>query len=63
MELSVEPDVVARLPGVRLAVVVAHEADDRAERPAVPDARARARVAAATAVWPRRSVSSHPRVR
>jgi hypothetical protein len=61
MELSVEPDVVARLPGVRLAVVVAHEADDRAERPAVPDARAR--VAAATATWPRGSVSSHPRVR
>lgn len=63
MEFSVEPDVFACLPGMRLAVVVAHDVDNRADRPAVAEAWARAWAAAATAVAPYGNVQSHPRVR
>lgn len=63
MEFSVEPDVFACLPGMRLAVVVAHDGDNRADRTAVAEAWARAWAAAATAVAPYGNVQSHPRVR
>ena len=41
MEFSVEPDVFVCFPGMRLAVVVAHNVDNRADRPAVAEATVR----------------------
>jgi DNA/RNA-binding domain of Phe-tRNA-synthetase-like protein len=63
MQFSVEPDVFVRFPGMRLAVVVAHDVDNRADPPAVAEAWARAWAAAATAVAPYGNAQSHPRVR
>jgi hypothetical protein len=61
MEFSVEPEVFVRFPGMRLAVVVAHDVDNRADRPVVDEAWSRAWAGAATAVT--RNAQSHPRVR
>jgi hypothetical protein len=47
MEFFVEPEVFARLPGLRLAVVVARDLDNRAQRPAVDHAWATTWAAAA----------------
>jgi hypothetical protein len=47
MEFSVDPEVFARLPGMRLAVVVAHDVDNRTGRPAVDEAWSAAWAAAA----------------
>jgi DNA/RNA-binding domain of Phe-tRNA-synthetase-like protein len=63
MQFSVEPDVFVRFPGMRLAVVVAHDVDNRADPPAVAEAWARAWAAAATAVAPYGNAQCHPRVR
>jgi DNA/RNA-binding domain of Phe-tRNA-synthetase-like protein len=62
MEFSVEPDVFARLHGMRLAVVVARGVDNVAGRPAVDDAWASAWAAAASSAAPYGNAQSHPRV-
>ena len=62
MEFSVEPEIFARFPGMRLAVVVAHDVDNRADRPAVAEAWARTWSAAGAAVAPYGNAQSHPRV-
>ena len=62
MEFSVDPEVLARLPGMRLAVVVAHDVDNRAGRPAVDEAWSAAWTAAAGAAAPYGNAQSHPRV-
>ena len=62
MEFAVEPDVFARLPGMRLAVVVAHDVDNRPERPDVTRAWAEAWAGAAATAAPYGNAQSHPRV-
>ena len=62
MEFSVEPDVFARFPGMRLAVVVAPDVDNRADRPPVARAWAETWAAAASAAAPYGNAQSHPRV-
>jgi DNA/RNA-binding domain of Phe-tRNA-synthetase-like protein len=62
MDFSVEPDVFARLPGMRLAVVVARDIDNRRERPEVAAAWTEAWAAAASVVAPYGNAQSHPRV-
>ena len=62
MEFSVEPNVFARFPGMRLAVVVAHDVDNRADRPEVALAWTEAWTAAASAAAPYGNAQSHPRV-
>jgi DNA/RNA-binding domain of Phe-tRNA-synthetase-like protein len=63
MEFSVEPDVFARFPGMRLAVVVAHDVDNREDRPGIAEAWTEAWAEAATAAARYENVQSHPRVR
>jgi len=62
MDFSVEPDVFTRFPGMRLAVVVARDIDNRSERPEVSLAWTEAWTAAASAVAPYGNAQSHPRV-
>ena len=62
MDFSVEPDVFTRIPGMRLAVVVARDIDNRSERPEVSLAWDAAWAAAASAVAPYGNAQSHPRV-
>jgi DNA/RNA-binding domain of Phe-tRNA-synthetase-like protein len=62
MEFFVESEVFARLPGMRLAVVVARELDNRARRPAVDDAWATTWAAAAGEASRYGNAQSHPRV-
>jgi DNA/RNA-binding domain of Phe-tRNA-synthetase-like protein len=62
MDFLVEPDVFARLPGMRLAVVVAHDVDNHPERPEVTRAWTEAWAAAAAAAAPYGNAQSHPRV-
>jgi DNA/RNA-binding domain of Phe-tRNA-synthetase-like protein len=62
MEFSVEPEVFARLPGMRLAVVVARDLDNHAGRPAVDQAWSAAWAAAAGGAAPYGNAQSHPRV-
>jgi DNA/RNA-binding domain of Phe-tRNA-synthetase-like protein len=62
MDFSVEPDVFTRFPGLRLAVVVARDIDNRLERPEVALAWTEAWAAAASAVAPYGNAQSHPRV-
>jgi DNA/RNA-binding domain of Phe-tRNA-synthetase-like protein len=62
MDFFVEPDVFTRFPGMRLAVVVAHDIDNRPERPEVFAAWADAWAAAVSALAPYGNAQSHPRV-
>jgi len=62
MEFSVEPDVFARIPGMRLAVVVARDVDNHQDRPEVSRAWAEAWAAAASMAAPHGNAQSHPRV-
>jgi DNA/RNA-binding domain of Phe-tRNA-synthetase-like protein len=62
MEFFVESEVFARLPGMRLAVVVARELDNRARRPAVDDAWATTWAAGAGEASRYGNAQSHPRV-
>ena len=62
MDFSVEPDVFARFPGMRLAVVVARDIDNGPERPEVTLAWNEAWAAAASAMAPFGNAQSHPRV-
>ena len=62
MDFSVEPDVFARFPGMRLAVVVARDIDNRTERPEVSRAWSEAWAAAASTIAPYGNAQSHPRV-
>jgi DNA/RNA-binding domain of Phe-tRNA-synthetase-like protein len=62
MEFSVDPEIFARLHGMRLAVVVAHGLDNRAGRPAVDEAWSSAWAAAAGSAAPYGNAQSHPRV-
>jgi DNA/RNA-binding domain of Phe-tRNA-synthetase-like protein len=62
VEFSVEPDVFARLPGMRLAVVVARDVDNRPDRPGVARAWSEAWAAAAVAAQAYGNAQSHPRV-
>lgn len=56
-------EVFARFPGTRLAVVVAHDVDNAAGRPAVAARWQAAWDAAGAAVAPHGNAQSHPRVR
>ena len=62
MDFSVEPDVFTRFPGMRLAVVVARDIDNGAERPEVSLAWSEAWAAAASTLAPYGNAQSHPRV-
>ena len=62
-EFSVEPEVFAQMPGLRLAVVVAHGVDNIPERPTVAAAWADAWAQARATVAPYGNAQSHPRVR
>jgi DNA/RNA-binding domain of Phe-tRNA-synthetase-like protein len=62
MDFLVEPDVFTRFPGMRLAVVVARDIDNGAERPEVSRAWSEAWAAAASTVAPHGTAQSHPRV-
>jgi hypothetical protein len=62
MAFSVDPEIFARLHGMRLAGVVARGADNRVGRPAVDEARWSAWVAAAGSAAPYGNAQSHPRV-
>src|SRR5262245_32483805 len=63
MEFSVEPEIFARFPGMRLAVVVAHDVDNHDDRPAIAEAWTEAWAGAATAAAGHENAQSHPRVR
>ena len=62
MEFSVEPELFARFPGVRLAVVVARGVDNTRDVPAVAGAWADAWANAGPAAAPHGNAQSHPRV-
>src|SRR5215831_21262854 len=62
MDFSVEPHVFARFPGMRLAVVVAHDVDNRVDRPEVSFAWTEAWAAAASAAASYGKAQSHPHV-
>jgi DNA/RNA-binding domain of Phe-tRNA-synthetase-like protein len=62
LDFAVEPDVFARIPGMRLAVVVARGVDNHRERPDVALAWSKAWNAAAAAAAPYGNAQSHPRV-
>ena len=62
MEFSVDPEIFARLHGMRLAVVVARGVDNRAGRPGVDEAWSSAWAAAAGSAAPYGNAQSHPRV-
>jgi DNA/RNA-binding domain of Phe-tRNA-synthetase-like protein len=62
MDFSVEPDVFARFPGMRLAVVVARDIDNLRDLPQIADGWAEAWDGAARAAAPFGNAQSHPRV-
>ena len=62
MQFSVDPEIFARLHGMRLAVVVARGVDNRAGRPGVDEAWSSAWAAAAGSAAPYGNAQSHPRV-
>jgi DNA/RNA-binding domain of Phe-tRNA-synthetase-like protein len=62
MEFSVAPEVFARVPGMRLAVVVARDLDNGADVPAVAAEWAEAWAGAAAAAAPHGNAQSHPRI-
>jgi DNA/RNA-binding domain of Phe-tRNA-synthetase-like protein len=62
VEFWVEPEVFARIPGMRLAVVVARDVENRPDRPEVAHAWSEAWAAAAGAAQAYGNAQSHPRV-
>jgi DNA/RNA-binding domain of Phe-tRNA-synthetase-like protein len=62
MDFSVEPDVFARFPGMRLAVVVARDVDNTRDQPPIADGWVAAWEGAARAAAPYGNAQSHPRV-
>jgi DNA/RNA-binding domain of Phe-tRNA-synthetase-like protein len=62
MDFLVEPDVFTRFPGMRLAVLVARDIDNGAERPEISLAWSDAWATASSTVAPYGNAQSHPRV-